>query len=1091
MSKEFVAELFEMRSELIDSLHKNKSYDGIFRLLSQLYPDNAHFLYELLQNAEDAKASRVSFRLAGGGLEFTHDGRDFTDDDVDSITSIGNTQKKDDLTAIGKFGVGFKAVFSYTNTPHVYSDSFCFGISDMVCPINVDRPAELQRGFTRFDFLFDNPKKPKKDAFEEIRDGLNGFSSATLLFLHNIQTIRWEIVGDGTHSLTRQEVLGIREGLPVFSIESDRSKDTLYWLRLSAPCREEPAHPVSVALQLVPKKAKKGEFPFSLIPSDAGKLCIFFPADKEKTNLKFHIHAPFISTVDRASVPYRNPVNISLRDQLAQLLASSLPKLRDTGLLTSRLLEILPNSTDELGEFYEPFISSVIAEMQQNALVPTASGGYSVAEELARGPKRIRDFVTDEDLKFLSEDEYQQWAAGTFNPRAEQFLKGLGIPEWSVEQLVDAIESRWGCYCNQDNVFWLRQKDAAWIRSLYLCVADEDPTYWLKKSAIVLATDEAIKKPSDIVFKPEGNSLPAIDGISYVHPAILKGEKDEVQKIRSFLESLGVMELDEVHYIKSLLSKHYNDDVDEPSPSPEEHMEHVKRFVKYWKQTDDVDIFEDYLVVYSEEDDGTFCSAENAYVDDPLCLTGLACVFSDSKYLVSHRYESIGEDFLNFVKAVGVHFCVEPAQCRAWHNPKISIPAGSRETYTGRNEDYSLPSCLKKVSQNYDASLLIWEMMSVVSARTLKARYRPNKAHDMQVQDSQLVQSLSKMEWLPDKEGNFHNPAEMTEEDLPDEYIFDDSNGWLTAVGFGAQVEAEKFEQEETTKRLRKEGIDLSFEDLKALSEIPKADLHTLLDEYKARTVAKVDFPEGEPKNPERRKKKIEQRYQDDPEKKTEKRKRTVRVSGPTVDPREYLENLYTNDDGQLVCQMCRNEMPFKLRGGRYYCETVQLIDDFKKESRELYVALCPVCAAKYKTLVKNHSDSMQSLQDSLPSFEHSVDQSLNIHDSELPELSIRFVQTHLEDIHTVLACESASATESPVNIEALIDALSNILLGERVPLDILDRETGGVLIHAGRRITKTCIRKLAENAEEIEIDPSPIRIKIMGIIDEHLGRMG
>lgn len=68
---------------------------------------------------------------------------------------------------------------------------------------------------------------------------------------------------------------------------------------------------------------------------------------------------------------------------------------------------------------------------------------------------------------------------------------------------------------------------------------------------------------------------------------------------------------------------------------------------------------------------------------------------------------------------------------------------------------------------------------------------------------------------------------------------------------------------------------------------------------------------------------------------------------------------------------------------------------------------------------------------------------------------------------------------------EDLTEALSNILLGEKIPLDVVNMETGEVIIPANRKITKTLLRKLAAAADHIEIDPSPIQIKIQGIISE------
>ena len=68
---------------------------------------------------------------------------------------------------------------------------------------------------------------------------------------------------------------------------------------------------------------------------------------------------------------------------------------------------------------------------------------------------------------------------------------------------------------------------------------------------------------------------------------------------------------------------------------------------------------------------------------------------------------------------------------------------------------------------------------------------------------------------------------------------------------------------------------------------------------------------------------------------------------------------------------------------------------------------------------------------------------------------------------------------------EDLTEALSNILLGEKIPLDVVNMETGEIIIPANRKITKTLLRKLAAASQHIEIDPSPIQIKIQGIISE------
>ena len=60
--------LEELREIMVTAQDVNKASEGFRNLLTQLYPDNAHYIFELLQNAQDAnkdndKPATVSFIL--------------------------------------------------------------------------------------------------------------------------------------------------------------------------------------------------------------------------------------------------------------------------------------------------------------------------------------------------------------------------------------------------------------------------------------------------------------------------------------------------------------------------------------------------------------------------------------------------------------------------------------------------------------------------------------------------------------------------------------------------------------------------------------------------------------------------------------------------------------------------------------------------------------------------------------------------------------------------------------------------------------------------------------------------------------------
>ena len=111
-------------------------YNGIWESVIDKYSDQAHFVYELLQNADDTGATWVRFELHDQELVFRHNGKklftisnpeteseDQQNDKlghVNAIAAIGMSQKlvaNKEGNQIGRFGVGFKSVFRYTNSP--------------------------------------------------------------------------------------------------------------------------------------------------------------------------------------------------------------------------------------------------------------------------------------------------------------------------------------------------------------------------------------------------------------------------------------------------------------------------------------------------------------------------------------------------------------------------------------------------------------------------------------------------------------------------------------------------------------------------------------------------------------------------------------------------------------------------------------------------------------------------------------------------------------------------------------------------------------------------------------------------------------
>ena len=72
----FLNDLRDKRRKFLAGLNANRE-DIKLDIFKDFYPDKAHFIYELLQNAEDTGASEVSFTLSRESLLFEHEGRPF------------------------------------------------------------------------------------------------------------------------------------------------------------------------------------------------------------------------------------------------------------------------------------------------------------------------------------------------------------------------------------------------------------------------------------------------------------------------------------------------------------------------------------------------------------------------------------------------------------------------------------------------------------------------------------------------------------------------------------------------------------------------------------------------------------------------------------------------------------------------------------------------------------------------------------------------------------------------------------------------------------------------------------------------------
>ena len=350
---------------------------AVLDLLGQLYSERTHFIFELIQNAEDAGATELAFELMADRLELRHDGRPFTEADVRGICGVGQSRKSGDLTSIGQFGIGFKSVYAYTRSPHVHSGDEHFRIENYVRPYATDpRPGDG----TLFVFPFDHDDVPAAVAVREISAALAALEPGVLLFLASITRLHVGGAGVAPAVIARRaEVVGGGCRRVTVSKGRSRAQEWLVWHRelegLGAGAQRG-AEPLRVEIAF---RAEAGR----IVPLDRAPLSVFFPTEKE-TFLGFLAQGPYRTTPARDNVPAHDPANQALVRETAVLLADVLRELRAAGLLTVAALTALPLETARFGpeEMFRPLFETVREAIIHQELIPAAGGGYRAAGEL-------------------------------------------------------------------------------------------------------------------------------------------------------------------------------------------------------------------------------------------------------------------------------------------------------------------------------------------------------------------------------------------------------------------------------------------------------------------------------------------------------------------------------------------------------------------------------------------------------------------------------------------------------------------------------------------------------------------------------------
>ena len=754
-------------------------------LLVDRYDDRTHFIYELLQNAEDALARRagwagsraIKFSLDAENLSLSHFGQPFDDRDVRGICGIAESSKE--LTAIGRFGIGFKSVYAYTSRPEVHSGNEDFAIESFVWP---SAAPPIARDPNETVILLPL-KSETATARAEITKGLQRLGPRTLLFLREIDEIEWHVEDGPSGIYLRSTPESLGEGvrrIAVVGQEAGKQDVEESWLIFFREiCTDEGivVGQIEMAFSILESKQGSG---WSIQPVANSQLVVFFPTIVP-TNLGFLIQGPYRTTPSRDNVPQNDPWNQRLVRETESLLVEALVWLRDNGRLDVSSLRCLPldRTAFPVGHRFAPMFESIRKQFKSSPLLPTSAGSYvpANAARLARtqdlrlllSPKQLGTlFSVPNELAWLTGDISQDRT-----PDIRQYvMRELDIAEVTPEMVLTRLGKA-----------FLEEQPDNWILRLYEFLQGQPALLRggrMDDIPIIRLTDG-----THVTARVDGQAGAFLPSDFETAFPTVRQSVCASNEARTFLEALGLREPDPVDdVIRNLLTKYNDEHVD---VSDDAYRTDIRRILEAFR-TDSTTQREKLITALR---DTPFVMAVDAG-DKSRCLSKprdlylatarLKDLFTGVKgvCLVNDEYDCLrGEAARDLLEACGTSRSLQTVSADpgfTWEERFVLRREAGCVSSSGGDwfTDYSLRGLdqllamqveLDPQSQSRKASLL-WDALGELQERrgagafTGLYEWTYHRARSTTF-DSTFVRQLNAVPWIPDARGHLQKPLDL------------------------------------------------------------------------------------------------------------------------------------------------------------------------------------------------------------------------------------------------------------------------------------------------------------------------------------------
>lgn len=641
---------------MAEQVIQRQDKDGMLRRalerIIQLYTDKSHFIYELLQNAEDAGATQIKFIQHEDCLEVLHDGHPFSLDNLQGLCDIGKSDKIGDLNQIGEFGVGFKSVFGICETVKLYShpskndvingyENFAVEIQDFTHPVAI-QDEEISYGYTtRFifpysvGFTFSGFETIKK-LNEVLSARLQNLGITTLLFMKNLRTIDYAIdmpslKTSGCYMLEKKvindhcAVVSAIGETDVTNNQNGKKKEQISYLIFTRPVAGiQAGRTIDIAFTI--SIDERGEYLFRKPKNPY--ISVYFPTETE-SKLKFIVQGPYRTTPNRSSVPADDKDNIQLAEQTAELLRDSVRELRDAGKLNISLLNILPMDKGEFEStpLFECIYDMTVEMMQKEDFLICKNGLYVSPKnaKIARGNDFSEVFTDDLLTELIADGKEYHWLPTVLTETNKKYKELYSFLTDILEIEVMRPENMSG-YFNRNRDF-LPKRDDDWLVKLYTMYERVGGAFSKQRGGSNMLTAELIKTSKGTFVSPYRRSD---SKTSYSYSFIYRGYENSTYLPNVFLPSKNVTQMDGIlfvdekiyhkceHFFKEILSlqkpneyEFFIRDFEKRYKEgkvilDDQHIADVKQLLKYRSNEDyreEVDnLIQKYLVIKCNED---------------------------------------------------------------------------------------------------------------------------------------------------------------------------------------------------------------------------------------------------------------------------------------------------------------------------------------------------------------------------------------------------------------------------------------------------------------------------------------------------------